>query len=212
ALVRPSFDALRPAWGERAARAEVVELEPLQGEAAEELCRTLLHPAENLPAQLVEMITARAHGNAMMLGELCRAARTEGIIRQERTGAWILETDRVDAWPHTPRLQWLAERELRRLPPDLASHAQLAALLGPKFGVGDMLGVMRVLEASPVAHQFPLDPKVALARLEEAQILRVRERRDCEFRNAMLCDAMRATSPEPLRVELRRAAVAAYRS
>src|SRR5690606_4278214 len=65
ALVRPSFDALRPAWGERAARAEVVELEPLQGEAAEELCRTLLHPAENLPAQLVEMITARAHGNAM---------------------------------------------------------------------------------------------------------------------------------------------------
>src|SRR5690606_38158242 len=67
------------------------------------------------------------------------------------------------------------------------------------------------LEASPVAHQFPLDPKVALARLEEAQILRVRERRDCEFRNAMLCEAMRATIPEPLRVELHRAAFAHYR-
>jgi tetratricopeptide (TPR) repeat protein len=209
-LVRPSFEALRPAWGERAARAEALELAPLSGAAAEELCRTLLSPAENLPAQLVEMITARAQGNAMLLGELCRALKTEGIVRQERAGAWILETDRVDDWPQTPRLQWLAERELGRLPPDLASHAQLAALLGPKFAVADILGVMQVLEASPAAAQFPLDPKVALAQLDKAQILRVRERHHCEFRNAMLCEAMRAAIPDALRVELHRAAFEHY--
>jgi predicted ATPase len=205
-LVRPSFDALRPAWGERAEHAEALELAPLSDAAAEELFRMLLQPAENLPAQLVKEITARAHGNAMLLGELCRALKTEGIVRRERTGAWILETDRVDSWPHTPRLQWLAERELSRLPPDLASHAQLAALLGPKFALADMIGVMKVLEASPVAHQFPFDPKVALAQLDRAQLLRFRGRSSCEFRNAMLCEAMRATIPEPLRVELHRAA------
>ena len=211
ALVRPSFDLLRPSWGERAARAETIDLGPLPDDAAEELCRILLHPAENLPAQLVEVITARAHGNAMLLGELCRALKTEGIVRRERAGAWILETDRVDAWPQTPRLQWLAERELRRLPPDLANHARLAALLGPKFAIADMIGVMKVLEASPASEHFPLDPKVALAHLDEAQILRVRGRHGCEFRNAMLCEAMRATIPAALRTELHRAAFEHYR-
>ena len=210
-LVRPSFDGLRAAWGERAARTEAIDLPPLSDAAAEELARTLLHPAENLPAQLVEMITARAHGNAMLLGELCRALKTEGIVRRERAGAWILETDRVDAWPQTPRLQWLAERELRRLATDLASHARLAALLGPKFAVADMIGVMKVLESSPASQHFPLDPKVALAHLDEAQILRVRGRLGCEFRNAMLCEAMRATIPAPLRTELHRAAFEYYR-
>ena len=210
ALVRPSFDALRPSWGERAGRAEVLELTPLPDAAAQELCRTLLHPAENLSARLVEMITARAQGNAMLLGELCRALKTEGIIRQERSGAWILETDRVDAWPRMPRLAWLAERELRRLSPDLAGHAQLAALLGPKFAVSDLIGVMKVLEVSPLAPRFPLEPGPALAALDRAQILRVRGR-GCEFRNAMLCEAVRAMIPEPLRIELHRAAFEHYR-
>ena len=210
-LARPSFDTLRPSWGERAERAEAVELPPLSDEAAAELCRTLLHPADNLPGELLTKLIERAHGNAMLLGELCRALKSEKIIRQERTGAWILETDRVDAWPHTPRLQWLAERELGRLPSDLASHAQLAALLGPKFSVADMIGVMKVLETSAVASQFPLDPKVALTQLDRAQILRIRERHGCEFRNAMLCEAMRSTIPEALRIELHRAAFEHYR-
>ncbi len=210
-LVRPSFDELRPAWGERAERAEVIDLEPLPDIAAEELCRALLHPAENLPARLVERITARAQGNAMLLGELCRALKTEGIIRQERTGAWILETDRVDTWPRTPQLQWLAERELRRLAPELVGPAQLATVLGPRFAVADMIGIIKVLEASPAAHRFALDPVVALTRLEQAQLLRVRGRDLCELRNAALCEAMRAVIPEALRVELHRAAYEHYR-
>jgi eukaryotic-like serine/threonine-protein kinase len=210
-LVRPSFDTLRPGWGERAERVDSLELPPLSQEAAEELCRILLHPAENLPANTLKAITERADGNAMLLGELCRALKNEGIVRQERTGAWILETDRVEAWPHTPRLAWLAERELGRLPPELVGHAQLAAVLGPKFPVPDMIGVMKVLETSPVARQFPLDAKVALTQLKRAKLLRVRVRGDYEFHNAMLCEAMRATIPEPLRLELHRAAFEYYR-
>jgi predicted ATPase/predicted Ser/Thr protein kinase len=208
-LVKPTFDALRPSWGERAARAEEIELAPLPDAAAEELCRALLHPAENLPARVIEMITARAHGNAMVLAELCRALKTEGIVRQERSGAWILETDRVDAWPHTPRLAWLAERELRRLPPDLVGHAQLAALLGPKFPVADMIGVIRVLDAMPSGRRYPIEPVVALAQLEKAQLLTVR--RNAEFRSAMLCEAVRESIPAPLRAELHRAAFQYYR-
>jgi tetratricopeptide (TPR) repeat protein len=210
-LVRPSFDSLRPSWGERAERAESLDLAPLPDAAAQELCRALLHPAENLPAELVAMITERADGNVMLLGELCRALKTEGIIRQERTGAWILETDRLEAWPRTPRLAWLASRELGRLPPELVGHAQLAALLGPKFAVPDLIGVLKALEASPVAPRFALDPAVALAQLDRAQLLRVRGRGECELRNAMLCEAMRATIPEPLRIELHRAAFEHYR-
>jgi len=208
-LVKPTFDTLRPSWGERAARAEEIELAPLPDAAAEELCRALLHPAENLPARVIEMITARAHGNAMVLAELCRALKTEGIVRQERSGAWILETDRVDAWPHTPRLAWLAERELRRLSPDLAAHAQLAALLGPKFPAADMAGVIRVLDASSAERRFPLESGTALTQLEKAQLLTVR--RNCEFRSAMLCEAVRESIPAPLRAELHRAAYQYYR-
>ena len=210
-LARPSFDALRPSWGERAERAEAVELRAAVRRGGRGAVPDAAPPGGEPAGELVAKLIERAHGNAMLLGELCRALKSEKIIRQERTGAWILETDRVDAWPHTPRLQWLAERELSRLPPDLASHAQLAALLGPKFAVADMIGVMKVLETSAVARQFPLDPKVALAQLDRAQILRVRERHGCEFRNAMLCEAMRSAIPEALRIELHRAAFEHYR-
>ncbi len=210
-LVRPSFDELRPSWGERAERAEAFELEPLVDAAAEELCRALLHPAENLPAQLVEAIAARAQGNAMLLGELCRALKSEGIIRQERTGAWILETDRIDDWPRTPHLSWLTERELRRLPPDLVVYAQLAAVLGPRFDTADMIGVLERLEASPAWRRPPLELEAALAQLDRVQLLRARGHRGHEFRNAMLCEAVRAAIPEPLGTELHRAAFEHYR-
>ena len=211
-LAAPSFDALRPSWGERAERAEVIELAPLPDAAAAELCRTLLHPAENVPEQLVGMITARAQGNAMLLGELCRALKSEGIIRQERTGAWILETDRIDAWPRVPRMQWLAERELRRLPPELVGHAQLAAVLGPKLAVADLIGVIERLGGSPAAPSRALDPVTALARLEAAQLLRVREHHHCEFRNTLLCEVMRAAIPAAQRALLHRAAFEHYRA
>jgi hypothetical protein len=86
-LVQPSFDALRPAWSERAARAEALELAPLAAAAFAELCRTLRHPAENLPAQLVEMITARAQGNAMAIPRRSARGRASNPERHGGAGA-----------------------------------------------------------------------------------------------------------------------------
>ncbi len=53
---------------------------------------------------------------------------------------------------------------------------------------------------------------MALARLEEAQLLRVREHHHCEFRNTLLCEAMRAAIPAAQRIELHRAAFEHYRA
>jgi hypothetical protein len=51
ALARPSFESARPSWGARAASREDVRLGPLDPGHAAALCRSLLAPAEDIPAR-----------------------------------------------------------------------------------------------------------------------------------------------------------------
>ena len=165
-LARPGFERARPLWGERAARKLTVRLAPLGEAEAAELCRRLLEPASLVPTEAVGKLVARTHGVPLMLVELVRGLKRDGLVRQRAHGeSWYLATDEVERMPELPLVDWLAERDLERLPPELAAHARLASLFGAYFRAEDIEGVLRQLELAGAAAPFVLDALAATRRL-----------------------------------------------
>jgi hypothetical protein len=206
-LGRPSLASARPSFGERAARAELVELDPLGAAEAADLCRRLLLPAEHVPARAVERLVERAGGNPLLLVELVRGLKQEGLVRTRTSGqSAYLATEQLEGLPELPAIEWIATRELAALPPDLAMHARLAALLADEFGVEELAGVLAELERSGEAGRFPMEAGAASrALLAEGLLVRHRGGR-LGFRHLLLRDAVARSVPEPLRLAIHRAA------
>jgi len=210
-LARPAFQSGRPNWAERCAQRHDVRLGPLQGDGASELCRTLLRPAENVPAEAIEKLVARTQGVPLLLVELVRALKNEGLVRQNaRTGTWSLATEELDRLPDLPLVEWLATRELESLPPDLAAHARLAAILGSEFTADDISGVLQELDRQGAAHSFPLDPAVGTRRLLAGGVLIPRRHGQLSFRHALVRDAVYKSVPDTMRRPIHDAAVHFY--
>ncbi|HEY2899844.1 MAG TPA: tetratricopeptide repeat protein, partial [Polyangia bacterium] len=188
---RPSFGRGRTAWASRAARRQELVLPALEPAAAAELARRLLSPAENVPATALERLAERTQGIPLLLAELVRGLKRDGLVRRSEKGtSWYLATDELDRLPDLPLVQWLASRETESLPPDLLAHARLAALLGAEFSADDLEGVLQELERAGVPTDAQLDASVGLRRLTETGIL-VRHRRGrVGFRHSLLRDTV----------------------
>ncbi|AUX27369.1 protein kinase [Sorangium cellulosum] len=209
ALARPSFESARPGWGERAARRETYRLEALDRESAVALCRRLLLPAEDVPEPALVHLVERAQGVPLLLVELVRGLKREGIVRRHPRGdAWYLATDELDRLPDMPLLDWLALGEIDALPPALQAHARLIALLGPDVTVAEVAGVLQRLDEHGEADDLPLDAAVSVKRLVAAGLL-VQERRGrIGFRHALVREAVARGAPDLLR---RRVHLAAFK-
>lgn len=164
-LARPGLLASRPALGERAARRAVLRLEPLSPGAAAELCAWLLRPAEHVPASAVARLVTRAGRVPLLLVELVRALRRDGTLRRVPGGGWFLAADELERGVEAPLVEWLAARELAALPPDLAAHAHLVALLGEDASPAEIAGVVAELDRLGAGAAFPLDADAATLRL-----------------------------------------------
>jgi tetratricopeptide (TPR) repeat protein len=207
ALARPTFETLRPEWSSRAAARYAERLGPLQGEAAAQLCRRLLRPVEDVPAQAVDHLVSRAGGNPLLLRELCRALRSQGLIRQQDNGrTWYLATEALDALPQLTLVEWLASRELEALPPPLASHAQLVSSLGDESTVEEAAGVLAELERRGAGGGFPLDAGVATSRLLSSGVLVTHADGRLTFRHALFSEAIYQSMPVALRQAIHGAA------
>ena len=84
-----------------------------------------------MPEPVVARLTDRAQGVPLLLCDLVRGLRREGLVRQQAGGAWYVATEVLDQLPDSPLVEWIAGRELDQLPPDLAAHARLMSLLSP---------------------------------------------------------------------------------
>jgi len=211
-LARPAFRAGRPNWGARCAEHHLTQLGPLSLEAGSELCRTLLSPAENVPAEAVQRLVNRTHAIPLLLVELVRALKSEGLVRQNaRTGTWYLATDELERLPEIPIVDWIAARELESLPPDLASHARLAATLGAEFSVEEIFGVLKELERDGAAQAFPLDAVVAINRLVAAGILLRGGHGQLNFRHELVREAVYKSVPRSVGRTIHVAAARFYR-
>jgi serine/threonine protein kinase/tetratricopeptide (TPR) repeat protein len=210
-LARPEFARSRPAWGRRAAHHSRLSLEPLAPEHAQALCRVLLRPVENVPAQAVERIVERARRVPLFLVELVRALKRQGLVRQGgRGGSWYLVTDELDTLPELRLVEWLADRELGALSPALAAHARLCALLGSDFTAATAEGVVRELEREGSAGDFPLDPHHATRRLLDVGLLVAHRHDELSFRSELVREAVARTLPEAERARIHRAAFRFY--
>ncbi|HEY6106175.1 MAG TPA: serine/threonine-protein kinase PknK, partial [Anaeromyxobacteraceae bacterium] len=211
ALARPAFRDARPAFGERAARFESLALPPLPPAAAAELCRLLLLPAENVPELAVERLVARAQSIPMLLVELVRGLKRDGLVRRREGGAWYLATDELERVPDLPLVDWLAERELGALPEDLAAHARLAALLGDEFTLPEVSGVLAQLEKAGLAAPFPHDAQAGTRRLLGAGLLVTHRGDRIGFRSALVREAVARSLGPPQARAIHEAAFRYYR-
>ncbi|HEU4383202.1 MAG TPA: protein kinase [Anaeromyxobacteraceae bacterium] len=211
ALARPAFRDARPAFGERAARFGSLPLAPLPAGAAADLCRLLLLPAENVPERAVERLVARSQAVPMLLVELVRGLKREGLVRRREEGAWYLATDELERVPDLPLLDWLAERELSALPEDLAAHARLAALLGDEFTLPEVSGVLAQLEKAGLATPFPHDAQAGTRRLLGAGLLVTHRGDRIGFRSGLLREAVARSLAPPQAVAIHQAAFRYYR-
>ncbi|MEO8212928.1 MAG: protein kinase, partial [Myxococcales bacterium] len=204
---RPAFGSGRTAWASRAAHQTKLVLPALDPASAAELARSLLAPAENVPASAVTRLCERTQGIPLLLVELVRGLKRDGLVRRsEKTGAWFLATDELDRLPDLPLVQWLAGREIESLPPELAAHARLASILGSEFDGGDLEGVMQILERDGVAPETELDARVGLQRLIDSGLLVRHRRTRVGFRHALLRETVYQTVPPAERVVVHRAA------
>ncbi len=212
-LARPEFERSRPSWGMRAAYRATLNLGPLAAGDAQALCRILLRPVENVPSQAVERIVERARRVPLFLVELVRALKRQGLVRQRgEGGSWFLVTDELDTVPELRLVEWLADRELGALPPALAAHARLCALLGSDFTATSAEGMVRELDREGGASGFPLDPHHATRRLLDMGLLVEHRHEALSFRNELVREAVARTLPEAERARIHRAAFRFYES
>jgi tetratricopeptide (TPR) repeat protein len=208
---RPAFGRGRTAWSTRAAHHMRLELPALDPASAAELARRLLAPAENVPASAVTRLCERTQGIPLLLVELVRGLKRDGLVRRSaKTGGWFLATDELDRLPDLPLVQWLAGREIELLPPDLAAHARLASMLGAEFDASELEGVMHVLERDGVAPETELDASVGLARLTDSGLLVRHRHQRMGFRHALLRETVYQTVPASERAAVHAAAYHYY--
>ena len=214
-LARPKLVADRPDWGREAAHHHRIELGPLDHASASALCRKLLLPAENIPAEAIDTLVERTRGIPLLLVELVRGLERDGLIRKhERGDMWYVATDELDRLPDLPLVEWLARRELESLPDDLANHVRLLALLGLDFSTGEIDGVTAILDRSGHAETFPLATDVVIRRLHKRRLLLARQRgRPADrigFRHSLIRESLASSVPSALAEAVHKAAYRFY--
>jgi tetratricopeptide (TPR) repeat protein len=208
---RPSFGRSRTGWGGRAAERKPVTLPALEPGPAAELARRLLNPVENIPSSALAKLAERTMGVPLLLVELCRGLKRDGVVRKSDKGTWILATDELDRLPDLPLVQWLASRETESLPPDLLAHARLASVLGSEFSSEEVEGVLQELERAGTAAESQLDATIGLRRLAETGLLARHRGGRVGFRHALLRDTVYQSVPAAEREATHKAAYEYYR-
>src|SRR5207237_4489733 len=102
--------------------------------------------AGNVPHAAIGRLVQRTHGIPLLLVELIRGLKRDGLVRKRLRGdSWFLATDELERLPDSPLIEWLAEREVVSLPRDLANHGRLASMLGVEFGIEEIDGIVAEL-------------------------------------------------------------------
>ncbi|MEP7122375.1 MAG: protein kinase [Byssovorax sp.] len=206
---RPALTALRPGWGDRAARCAIHLVLPLDAASADALLLDHLHPVEFVPRPLLERLHELTRGVPLDLVELTHALRIGGAIRRLPGGAgWSIAPDELLRRSPTALADRLADRALAALPAPLLALTRLCAVIGDDLAPAEIEAIERLLGASLGAEA--VDPGVGLAQLARAGLLVPHPRAEGHrtFRHPMVRDAIEARTPAPLRRAFHAAALA----
>ncbi len=190
ALGRPSLVTARPALGRRAGRFEAFELGPLDAQSAAALCRRLLLPARQVSDAVVQRLTERAAATPQLLTELVLGLKQQGLLAPRASGdGFVVVSEAIDRLPNMPLLEWTARRELAGLGPELRGHARLAAVVNVAT-LGQHVAAANALDDAGHRPLVPLDPRTALERLGEREVLQVDRAGRWRFRKPVVRDLL----------------------
>ncbi len=190
----PALDQIRPRFGERAARTERLELEPVGDAAMRELAASLLFPADYLPAAVLDRLALLAGGNPGLLSELVRALKREGAVRpRPDRRSHELAVEAIERLPATAAGRWEASRALDALPAELAASARVAAAFGPVIDEGELDAVEDALERDGEGSFF--DAGVALRALASRSMVVDRGGGSWAFASPLVQDAIYQAIP-----------------
>ena len=204
-----ALDQIRPRFGERAARTERHELEPLGDGAMRDLAASLLFPADYLPVAVLDRLAALAGGNPGLLSELVRALKRDGAVRpRPDRRSHELAIEAIERLPATAAGRWEASRALDSQPDELAASARVAAAFGPIIDEGELDWVADALERE--GHGRFFDARVALRALA-ARGLVIERGGSWAFASPLVQDAIYRAIPAEERGRIHRHALDYWR-
>gem|GEM_PF-2068855 len=185
--------AARPTWLD-GARVSVESVARFDEADTCALLRRALAPARRVPEALVARLAARCGGVPGVVTALARELRRAGVIRRHPgSEVWFVAADELDFLPPTPGLHWFAARQLASLGPGLAELGRVCALLGARFGRGELDAATRVVEAG-----VAIDPGIGVAQLVARGLL-VDDAGQARFRSEAEQDAIADAVPVAVR-------------
>jgi predicted ATPase len=132
ATARPVLLEHHPHWGEGIANHRRIWLEPMSKRETAQLVAEILQRADEVPAELVELVVSSAEGNPFYVEELLKWFVEQGVIRTE--GArWHVANDAVSSARVPPTLKGVLQARLDSLPPEERALAQRASVVGRVF-------------------------------------------------------------------------------
>ena len=191
------LDRMRPLFGERAARLERYELQPLGDHAMRELAASLLRPTDYLPAAVLDRLARMAGGNPSVLTELVGVLQREGTMpplpdRRSRE----IAVDELERAPASGRAS--AQAALDGLADELVACARVVAASGPYIEQDELTGVMLG------RHGRALDARAALQQLAARGLVVDQGGGSWAFASSSVQDAIYRATPAAERVQIHR--------
>jgi predicted ATPase/class 3 adenylate cyclase len=129
---RPILFERRPYWGEGQSHHTRLDLRPLSRRESRQLVEQILRLAQDIPAELRELVVEGAEGNPFYLEELIKMLVEEQVIlKGEET--WHIETERLAHIEVPPTLAGVLQARLDSLPPQERLVLQQASVVGRLF-------------------------------------------------------------------------------
>ena len=122
----------RPYWGEGLTYHHRLDLEPLSRRESHQLVGEILKLADQVPAELFELVVEGAEGNPFYVEELVKMLVEDGVVVKGEE-AWQIKPDRLSEIKVPPTLVGVLQARLESLPSDERQVLQQASVVGRLF-------------------------------------------------------------------------------
>ncbi len=131
-LARPFLFEGRPHWGEGREAHSCLELKALSRRESRALVAEILQKADEIPAELRDLVVEGAEGNPFYVEELIKMLIDDGVIRSGEK-RWQLKLERLADVHVPPTLTGVLQARLDSLPAEERTLLQRASVVGRLF-------------------------------------------------------------------------------
>ena len=208
AATTPELRRMRPLWGRRLPRHDVMAVGELAEDDAIELAAALLAPVEHAPRDALAAIVRACGRQPRELVDGVRGFVADGGIRQGVGGGWHVATERLDAILQAG-VERLGLAAFDGLAVEVRELAHTLALIGDDVTADELDAILRGLDRE--GHRLAIDPDTGLRLLAADGILGERAG-GFSFRDPHLAQAAARVLPADRRAAIHRVTLATARA